>query len=186
LGPPECNRLPIIGSVDPNEKDGPLGIGSQHFTLSDDPLHYQVEFENTPTATAPAQTVSVTDPLDTSLYDLSTFQLGPISFGPYVVSPPPGLTSYSKALDLRPSENVIVSINANLDKSTGIATWNFTSLDPATMQLVTDPTAGFLPPDTNPPAGIGHVKAYRRYSLRRIHSRDRRTYSDSEHPDVDL
>jgi len=157
LGPPQCNRLPIIGSVDPNEKDGPLGIGSQHFTLTDDPFHYQVEFENTPTATAPAQTVSVTDPLDTSLYDLSTFQLGPISFGPYVVSPPPGLTSYSKALDLRPSENVIVSINANLDKSTGIATWNFTSLDPATMQLVTDPTAGFLPPDINPPAGIGHV-----------------------------
>jgi hypothetical protein len=38
-----------------------------------------------------------------------------------------------------------------------VVTWNFLSLDPATMQLTTDATAGFLPPDTTPPAGIGHV-----------------------------
>ncbi len=152
-----CGYFPIEESVDPNEKDGPLGIGSAHFTVAADPFHYQVEFENSASASAAAQTVSVTDPLDTSQYDLSTFALGPISFGSYVLTPPPGLTSFQGALDLRPSENVIVAVSANLNKSSGLATWNFTSLDPATMQLVTDPSAGFLPPDTDPPAGIGHV-----------------------------
>jgi CSLREA domain-containing protein len=152
-----CGYFPIEESLDPNEKDGPLGIGTQHYSVAGDAFEYQVEFENSASASAAAQTVSVTDPLDTSQYDLSTFQLGPISFGPYVVTPPPGLTSFASALDLRPTENVIVAVSANLDKSTGIATWNFTSLDPATMQLTPDPTAGFLPPDTTPPAGIGHV-----------------------------
>lgn len=146
-----------VGSIDPNEKDGPFGVGAAHFTVASDPFQYEVEFENSPTADAPAQAVTVTDPLDKAQYDLSTFQLGPISFGPYRVTPAAGLTSFASALDLRPAENVIVTIRAGLDTSTGVATWNFTSLDPSTMQLITDPTAGFLPADTNPPAGIGHV-----------------------------
>ena len=155
--PPSAVSGSLRGSVDPNEKDGPLGIGTSHFTLAEDPFGYQIEFENTPTATAPAQTVSVTDPLDKTQYDLSTFQLGPISFGPYVLTPSPGLTSYMGSLDLRPTENVIVAISANLNMGTGVAAWDFTSLDPSTMQLVTNPTAGFLPADINPPAGIGHL-----------------------------
>jgi hypothetical protein len=67
------------------------------------------------------------------------------------------LKNYIQALDLRPDANVIVSIKAGVDTSTGIASWSFTSLDPATMKFVTDPLAGFLPPDITPPDGIGHV-----------------------------
>jgi len=36
---------------------------------------------------------------------------------------------------------------------TGLVTWTFTSLDPATLQLTANGLAGFLPPDTNPPNG---------------------------------
>jgi hypothetical protein len=36
-------------------------------------------------------------------------------------------------------------------------TWRFTSLDPSTLQLTTDASAGFLPPDVTPPQGIGRI-----------------------------
>jgi CSLREA domain-containing protein len=148
---------PLISSLDPNEKDGPFGVGSGHYTLANSSFAYSIEFENSATATASAQDVTVTDPLDTSKYDLSTFQLGAISFGPFTLNPAAGSTSFSQALDLRPDDNVIVNVTAGLDTTTGIAKWTFTSLDPATMQATTDALAGFLPPDTAPPAGIGHV-----------------------------
>jgi hypothetical protein len=67
------------------------------------------------------------------------------------------VTSYAGSVDMRPAQNIIVYVTATLNTATGVATWNFTSLDPATMLLTTDPTAGFLPPDTTPPVGIGHV-----------------------------
>lgn len=154
---PKCGSYPIRGSVDPNEKDGPLGIGDAHFTLAADPFQYQIEFENAPAATAPAQTVTVTDTLDASKFDLSTFALGSVSFGHYLLTPSPGVSTFTGALDLRPDNDVIVAIQASLNQTTGVITWNFTSLDPSTMQLTTDPIAGFLPPDTIPGAGIGHV-----------------------------
>jgi CSLREA domain-containing protein len=154
---PFCGTFKIRASLDPNQKTGPLGLGDAHYVSAANSFYYQIEFENSPSATGAAQTVVVTDPLDLMRFDVSTLQLGPISFGPYVVTPPPGLTRYATALDLRPAQNVIVSIGASLNKSTGSLTWRFTSLDPGTMQLTTDADAGFLPPDTAPPAGIGHV-----------------------------
>ncbi|SNS41835.1 hypothetical protein SAMN05421770_101887 [Granulicella rosea] len=155
----DCKVHPISFpvSIDPNEKDGPSGVGSANYTLATTTFPYQVEFENEATATGAAQTVTVTDPIDTSKFDLSTFSLGAITFGAYSLNPPVGLTSYAGAVDLRPTQNVLVAVTANLDKSSGIATWTFTSLDPNTMQLTGDPNAGFLPPDTNPPVGIGRV-----------------------------
>ena len=40
-------------------------------------------------------------------------------------------------------------MTATIDESTGIATWTFTTVDPATGQIPLDPTIGFLPPDDN-------------------------------------
>ena len=50
-----------------------------------------------------------------------------------------------------------MQINASLNTGTGLLTYTFTSLDPATNLPPTDPTAGFLPPDTNPSSGEGFV-----------------------------
>jgi len=149
----------LVGSVDPNLKTGPLGAGAAHYTQANSLFPYLIEFENEAAATAPAQAVTVTDTIDTTKLDLSTFQFGPISFGstPFVLNPPAGTTSFQGSIDLRPAQDIIVDVTANLNATTGVITWNFLSLDPATMQLTTDPTAGFLPPDTMPPAGIGHV-----------------------------
>jgi len=91
------------------------------------------------------------------LLDLTTFSLGPISFGDTLITPPPGLSQYTTDVDLRPANNLIVRINAGVDMATGLVTWRFVSLDPATMLPTEDPLAGFLPPNLTPPEGQGSV-----------------------------
>ena len=53
-----------VTSDDPNSKTGPSGFGTQDFVNPSDLFPYRVNFENDPTATAPAQRVDVTDQLD--------------------------------------------------------------------------------------------------------------------------
>jgi HYR domain len=149
--------LQTIVSGDPNDISGPTGAGSPRWVPAEQLFTYQVFFSNEPTASAPAQTVTVTDQLDTTKFDLSTFSFGLISFGNHVATPPPGSTSYSTLVDLRPAENLLVQINAQLNTSTGLLTWDFSSIDPSTGQPTTDPTAGFLPPDNSPPDGEGDL-----------------------------
>ena len=148
----------IIVPGDPNDKVGSLGAGTAHYLSgSGAPLRYTIEFENDPTATASARDVSITDQLDPTKVDLSTFAFGPIGFGSTLVTPPPGQNQYATTVDLRPANDLLVQINASLNVSTGLLTYTFTSLDPATGQPPTDPTAGFLPADIAPPAGEGFV-----------------------------
>ncbi|HEX3086623.1 MAG TPA: DUF4214 domain-containing protein, partial [Pyrinomonadaceae bacterium] len=146
-----------IQSGDPNDKSGPQGAGEQHYITGAEPSSYTIAFENKPEATAPAQDVVITDQLDVSRFDLSTFQLGPVNFGTTVVSPPVSLSNWTTDVDLRPANNVIVRLNARLDKNTGIVRWTFTSLDPVTMQPINDPLGGFLPPNKTSPQGQGGV-----------------------------
>jgi hypothetical protein len=147
----------LVASGDPNDKVGARGFGPAQYIAGDQPLRYAIFFENLATATAPAQTVVINDPLDPTKFDLSTFSLGVISFGSTVVIPPAGVSSYSTDVDLRPGNNLIARVNASLDPSTGFVTWRIDSIDPGTGQPTTDPLAGFLPPDQTPPAGEGYV-----------------------------
>jgi len=146
-----------VQSRDPNEKTGRQGAGDAHFISGKPPLPYDIIFENKPDATAPAQTVVVTDQLDAAKLDLSTFSLGVIGFGDTFVTPPDGAKTFSTTVDLRPANNLLVNIAAGLDDATGIVTWRFTSLDPATNQPTTDARAGFLPPNINGTQGEGSV-----------------------------
>jgi hypothetical protein len=114
-----------------------------------------IHFENLDTATAPAAVVVVTDPLDTAHLDLDTFSLGPISFGPYTLVPSPGQSGYTGSVDLRPAQNILITVDALLDEQTEIVTWRFDTIDQATGQSTNDPSAGFLPPNVDPPAGEG-------------------------------
>lgn len=152
-----CGYVKIVGSSDPNDKVGSTGAGAAQFLAGAEPLRYAVFFENVETATAPAQEVIITDQLDGSKVDFDTLSLGPISFGDRTVVPPPGLSQYSTSVDLRPVQDLVVGIDARLDKSTGLITWRFTSIDPLTGQFTEDPLAGFLPPNVNPPEGDGSV-----------------------------
>ncbi|HTS21715.1 MAG TPA: hypothetical protein VMN79_07870 [Casimicrobiaceae bacterium] len=156
---PHCRKWPITPkkAVDPNDKLGTLGVSDQEFIGAGAPLNYAIHFENLATATAPAQIVVVTDQLDAQRLDLATFQLGPITFGAVTLVPQPGAQAFAGGVDLGLEQDLQVVVNAALDRSTGLVTWRFTSIDPATGQLTDDPDAGFLPPNVNAPAGEGSV-----------------------------
>jgi hypothetical protein len=155
-----CIRWDIFPkkSRDPNVKVGTVGVADPGFVRAGTPLNYAIFFENLPAATGAAQVVVVTDRLDVDRLDLDTFELGPIVFGGVrVLAPPPGVQSYAGGIDLRPAQDLIVTVDAALDRDTGVVTWTLTSIDPATGQLTDDPDAGFLPPNAAPPAGEGVV-----------------------------
>src|SRR5262245_5868082 len=154
-----CGGFPIRpgGSIDPNDKVSSQGVAGGRFLVVEQPLEYAVFFGNLTMPPAAAPVLVITDQLDISKMNLSSFSLGPISFGETIVVPPAGASQFSRSLDLRPQRNLILLIDAGLNGSTGLATWRFTSLDPDTLQLATDPDAGFLPPNVTPPAGKGSV-----------------------------
>ena len=56
-----------VNSVDPNDKVGPGGKGSENWVTSDIQFPYTIYFENADTATAPAHKVVVRDTLDPDL-----------------------------------------------------------------------------------------------------------------------
>ncbi len=154
----DCLGTPIRTSHDPNDKTGVAGIGDGHFLLPGTPLAYTIAFENDPQlANAAAQVVTITDQLDPAQVDLSSFALGSLGFGSVIVPMPAGAQKYSGGVDLRPAQNLLVTIDAGIDLATGLVHWTFTSVDPATMELTTDPDAGFLPVNTTAPEGEGSV-----------------------------
>lgn len=146
-----------VSSMDPNDKVGTSGCGPEGYVPEDMFLPYTINFENMPTATAPAADVTITDQLDPSTLDLDTFTLGGFTFGDRVVSPPDGVADFATEVDLRPSKNLLVRINTHLDRATGLVTWRFASIDPETGLTPEDPMLGFLPPNSTPPEGEGSV-----------------------------
>ena len=142
---------------DPNLKTGPAGGGSAAYIRPQTPLGYFVEFENEANASAPAQDVTVTDQLDPSLVDVTTLSFGNMGWGNQVISLPGGSSDFSTTVDLRPGQNLLVQLTAHFAPATNTITWTFHSIDPATGQSPNDPTVGFLPPNTSPPAGQGYV-----------------------------
>ena len=76
-----------VTSQDPNSKTGGSGYGQAGYIAANSPLPYQVDFENDPTATAPAQQVVVTDQLDPSL-DWKTLQFTAVGFGDNIITDP--------------------------------------------------------------------------------------------------
>ena len=112
---------------------GSRGVAAEHHITRAEPSSYAVFFENRPEATATAQDVVITDQLDVTKFDLSTFQLGPVAFGKdKTVTPPPGLSRWTTDVDLRPANNLAVRVYAGLDFQKGVVRSAFTSLDSAT------------------------------------------------------
>jgi hypothetical protein len=121
------------------------------------PFSYAIDFENLATASLAAQTVTVTDPIDTTKFDPATISLGPVVIGGEVIAtPPPGLRTWSTVADL-PDPSLKLGIDVAWVESTHQLRWTLTTLDAATGELPEDPVVGFLPPDTAPPNGQGTV-----------------------------
>jgi RHS repeat-associated protein len=156
FGPGVTGTSTTRGPHDPNDMVGPTGYGPKGFIPGGMTMPYQVDFANLAAASLPAQTVTVTEPLDSHL-NLSTFSLGAFGFGTQTVVPPPGQRSYTTTIDDRKRSGLYVKVRAALDSTTRTVTWTFTSIDPATGLPTTDAAAGFLPPDTKSPEGEGFV-----------------------------
>ena len=140
-----------VAPGDPNDILGPSGFGTAHFVTPDQPLGYQINFENKPDADVPAQVVVVTEKLDPDL-DPRTFELGSFGFGEVVIDVPTGHNFFSTRIALPASAAIggkplLVDVTAGIDVQTGVATWTFTSLDPTTLDIPADVEAGFLPQD---------------------------------------
>ncbi|HRP56230.1 T9SS type A sorting domain-containing protein [Agriterribacter sp.] len=143
-------------SWDPNAKSGPSGFGAARYISGNNRrLSYTIFFENTATATLPAQEVVILDTLDKNVYDLSTFSANSFGFGSRSYNIPIGASEYVE--DVNYNNNLAVRFYIRLDKETGIVKATFKTIDKATGVVTEDPLAGFLPPNINAPEGDGHV-----------------------------
>ena len=150
------------GSQDPNDVLGPDGFGEERWVAADRGLPYTVLFENDPElATAPAQSVRITQTLDDDL-DGRSFRLGDFGFGSVVVHVPDNRAFYSDRLDLRDTLGVYVDVVAGINVATGEAYWEFTAIDPAAGDVPVDASLGLLPPNIDGVEGQGFVS----YSVR--------------------
>lgn len=151
----------VLRPVDPNEIVGPGGFGDNHYLApSDNLLPYTVFFENDPEkATVPAQEVIITHQLDVDL-NWSTFELGRFGFGDQVIEIPAGLQSYQTRVDYHNPDGtpLFVDVTANLEPVTGVVTWTFRSVDPATGTLPEGVFDGFLPVNNETEQGEGFVE----------------------------
>jgi len=146
-----------VNSYDPNEIYGYTAeSGSKAVKDELTEVYYTIQFENDTTfATSAAHEIVVTDTLDATKFDLSTFEPTRIKIGEKSAELT-GDKNFVTTVDMRPEINAIAQVEGTFDQSKGIAKWHITSLDPMTMEPTDDPMDGVLPINTNG-NGIGEV-----------------------------
>ena len=156
---PQGGKSSPVVPVDPNEITGYIAeSGSLYIDASQEQMNYTIEFENdTNFATANANKVTITDTLDGSVFDLNSFSATAFTIGESIFTVDGG-QSFVRTIDMRPDIDAIcqVELDYRIDSAFAIAKWTFTSLDPMTLEPITDPARGFLPANYNDD-GIGEV-----------------------------
>ena len=153
---PQSSSVTTVSSLDPNEKTGLTGYGENNYVPGQKTIPYTIHFENKASATAPAHVVYVSDTLDKTKFDLTSFSLGDIVIGDQVIRPEKGLKEFvvdEKIIGM----DVTARIYGHIDQNTGIVNWIIRSLDPVTLEDIEDPDLGFLPPNITDPEGQGSV-----------------------------
>lgn len=145
----DCDKpeweVPVITSRDPNEIIGPAGFEAEKWVSVKDVLPYTILFENDPEfATAPAQRVEVTVPIDNTA-DIFSLRLGDLGFGGFFFHLPANSTFYSDRLDVYDSLGVVVDVTAGINVVNREAFWILQSIDPTTGLPPTDAEIGLLP-----------------------------------------
>src|SRR5262249_43414298 len=124
---------------------GPLGFGMDQFLPAGVPLPYTINFENDPQASSTVGPVQVVSKLDDSL-DPFRFELGDMQFGNISIHVPAGRTSFQGDFDFTQSKGFVLRVSAGLDIPTKTVSWLVQAIDPATGEVIQDPTKGLLPP----------------------------------------
>jgi len=149
--------VPIARNYDPYFNIGKKGAGRDRHIDASQLLLYSIGFENSPVAKSDVRQVIITDQLDPATTDLNSFSFGPVVIGSQVYIPPAGVQELVAEIDFRPGRSMLVRVLADLKRETGLVTWRFLSIDPATGQAPTDIASGFLPPNSTSPQGAGAV-----------------------------
>lgn len=159
----EINRaydreIAIYQSYDPNDKTGNMGHDEKNYINGKTELIYKVSFENIKSAIIPAGQVSITDYLDTAIFDFTSFKVLSAGVGDTVFNF--GNVENDSMIfdfDMQPIKNIILrqKIYTNLDS--GKIDWRFISLDTTSYNLTDNIDDGFLPPNITPPEGEGFV-----------------------------
>lgn len=133
-------------SYDPNDIRGYISeSGSKYMRQDIETIHYEIEFENdTAVATAPAHTIIVRDTLNADRFDLSSFDVTEVTIGDRKMAWTAGQNG-TQTMDMRTRMNVIAQVTLDYNTEKGIAVWTITSLDPMTMEPITDADLGVLP-----------------------------------------
>jgi len=119
-------------------------------------VYYTIEFENDPEmATDSAHDIYLTDELDASKFDMSTFKPTQVRIGDKTAELS-GEKNFVATLDMRPAIYAIAQVEGTFDESTGIAKWHISSLDPMTMEPTEGLANGVLPVNTDG-QGVGEV-----------------------------
>ena len=157
-GPTSQSKLPQrqVTAIDPNELVGPNGVGPQHYISGEQPLQYRVFFENTPSATAPAQRIEITDQLDTSKFDPASVLFSSFRFGHQSLVLPYPEAEVDETIDLQPAEDLRAHVTASVTTG-GKIQIVLQAIDPNTLEPPSDPSVGLLPPNASPPEGEGSV-----------------------------
>ena len=164
--PPSTNGTDKVTGEDPNEMSGPLGLGNpetERFVKPGEELTYTIYFENVSNATAAAQEVYVTNPLNEWL-DWSTFRMGEVSFGNQIDI---GLVDKTNGVSEATMKGTNFIVRTTLCggndgegviAKTGVAHWYLRIVDPTTETgWPSDILAGFLPPNDETFRGEGHL-----------------------------
>ncbi len=151
-----ADQSQVPQSCDPNEMNGPAGLGEQRLVKPGEWMTYTIYFENKSDATGAAQEVRVTEQLDDAL-DWSTFEVLDVVYRNQVESGLSGLANGSATSALAGTAYKVRSQVA-FDAATGQVEWYLRILDESTVdQWPADAYAGILPPNNAAHEGEGHI-----------------------------
>lgn len=160
---PRCTRPTVAVSIDPNIKVGPNGYDTAHYVPGSSMFTYDILFQNVDSAIVPAQYVAIRDTIDIQSFDMATFSHDLVAIGYDIYTPDTSdVYSYQDTIDTRNWNSALTAVAFFLDTLSGAAEWSFLALDTTTLQPVTDPFVGVLPPDTLPPTGSGAIRFHLR------------------------
>ena len=158
-GNPNSKKHKGVGSYDPNEMIGPWGPDeAAHYIKPIHQMAYTITFENKSSATAPAHEVFVTDVLDASKYDFSTFSFTGFGWAENSYTVGGGKTKeFTRDINYNvKGQDILVRVTGQFDEKTGTIYWSFVSLK-KNGDEIEDPDLGFLVPNNDNRDGEGFV-----------------------------
>lgn len=147
-----CKDGPVFRPIDPNQMIGPVGVGTDRAVPGDEPLAYQIEFENQATANATVQEVAISNSLS-PYFDWSTLKFTSVIYGGRRLTVPAGANSLITT-DVPVNDGCVISGTGSLavkialqfDSGSGVISLGMQVIDPTTGTWPADAAAGILPP----------------------------------------